>query len=288
MSKVAELREKYSKQISQSIFESFLDSDQTETKKYLEFMCKLWVNRDKNGITRSATIIKVVRDFDSCLNYLSNKDIYSPEYGGLVILQTRIEDAMSRKTEKEFDPKKHGVKIYETDDILIVRPLTQVGSDKWGANTRWCTTGKSTRFNSYFKRGALIYLINKKNSKNASYNKIAFYTDWNNHSIFSSNIEVFNQLDSRITDRKLLENGWSKEEVITVFNIIRTYIFNLEFVFKAKENVLNVVTTLNKIDVNNLIESIKLIGESKVEDNDYILEIKNNIDFITNKLNSYL
>jgi hypothetical protein len=284
MSKVSELQTKYAKQVSAAIFQSFLHADKTETKKYLEFMCKLWSNRDKNKLTRSAKVIELVNDFDSCLSYLTNKDIYSPEYTNLKILQDRIDDAMSRKLEKEFEPKKHGTKIYETENILIVRPLTQEGSDKWGANTKWCTTGKNSRFKEYFRRGVIIYLIDKKASRNSGYNKIAFYINWNNHSVFTNDIEVYNQLDSRIYDKHMLNSGWNRQDIITIFNIIRTYMFNLEFVFKAKENVSNTINTLNNIDIDKLMESIHLISESNVEDRDYVLEIKNNIDFITNKL----
>jgi hypothetical protein len=284
MSKVSELQTKYAKQVSATIFQSFLLADKTETKKYLEFMCKLWSNRNKNKLSRSAKVIELVNDFDSCLNYLTNKDIYSPEYTNLKILQDRIDDAMSRKLEKEFDPKKHGTKIYETENILIVRPLTQEGSDKWGANTKWCTTGKNSRFKEYFRRGVLLYLIDKKSLKFANCNKIAFYISWNNHSVFSDYIEVYNQLDVRIYDKVMLNSGWTRQEIITIFNIVRTYMFNLEFFFKAKENVSNTINTLNNIDIDKLVESIHLIGESNVEDKDYILEIKNNIDLITSKL----
>jgi hypothetical protein len=82
----------------------------------------------------------------------------------------------------------------------------------------------------------------------------------------------------------MLNSGWNRQDIITIFNIIRTYMFNLEFVFKAKENVSNTINTLNNIDIDKLMESIHLISESNVEDRDYVLEIKNNIDFITNKL----
>lgn len=284
MSKVGELQVKYSKNVSAAIFQSFVDADKTETKKYLEFMCRLWANREKNKLTRSAKVIELVKDFDACLNFISNKDIYSPEYSNLTILQARIDDAMSRKLEKEFEPRKHGTKIYETDNFLIVRPLTQEGSDKWGASTKWCTTGRNSRFKEYFRRGALIYLINKKNSKLTNYNKIAFYVNWKNHSAFTEDIEVYNQIDSRIYDRHMLTSGWTKEEIITIFNVVRTYIFNLEFTAKAKENVSDTIRLLNSIDISKLIDSINVIKESNIEDTDYILEIKTNIDFITNKL----
>ena len=284
MSKVAEIQKKYYIDVSTTIFQMFVEADKTDTKKYLEFMCKLWANRQKNKITRSAKVIELVNSFDSCINYLSNKDIYSPEYTNLTILQARIDDAMSRKLEKEFDPKKHGTKIYETDDFLIVRPLTQEGSDKWGASTKWCTTGRNSRFKEYFRRGVLIYLISKKNSKISNYNKIAFYTNWNNHTIFTDDIEVYNQIDGRIYDRQFISGGWSREEIITIFNVVRTYMFNLEFTFKAKENVSDTIRLLNSIDISKLIDSINVIKESNIEDPDYILEIKTNVDFITNKL----
>ncbi len=55
------------------------------------------------------------------------------------------------------------VKILDTDEWLLVRPLTYYSSKKYGSNTKWCTTseGNPEYFIKYSSRGVLIYCINK-------------------------------------------------------------------------------------------------------------------------------
>ena len=78
MSKVDELRKKYPN-VTTVTFNKFVNGDKTNTKKYLPFMLKTWVNR--NGyINTSADLVKLVNMFDELLPYIENKDIYSKNY----------------------------------------------------------------------------------------------------------------------------------------------------------------------------------------------------------------
>ena len=120
MSKVEDLYIKYKDSVSKEIFNNFVDSDPTLTKKYLDYMCKMWSNRDKNGLSRSSELIKLVLIFDSVINYLVNKDIYSPEYSNVGILTTRLDDAIVKKQEKEFNREKHGQFLHEDSNFLLL------------------------------------------------------------------------------------------------------------------------------------------------------------------------
>lgn len=73
--------------------------------------------------------------------------------------------------EKEME--KQVVKLLDTDEWLVLKPLTFEASRKYGSNTKWCTTSENddTQFNRY-GQGILIYCINKKNNY-----KIATYKD---------------------------------------------------------------------------------------------------------------
>ena len=52
---------------------------------------------------------------------------------------------------------------YDSDEWLLIRPITFESSIKYGAGTKWYTTSESNpdHFFRYSKRGCLIYIINK-------------------------------------------------------------------------------------------------------------------------------
>ena len=52
----------------------------------------------------------------------------------------------------------------ETDEWLVLKPLSYQASVKYGSGTKWCTSSKneSEYYFRYSKRGILIYCINKK------------------------------------------------------------------------------------------------------------------------------
>lgn len=108
--------------------------------------------------------------------------------------------------EKEME--KQIVKLYDTDEWLVVKPLTYEASKKYGSNTKWCTTSESD--NSHFERygkGILIYSINKKNNY-----KVATYKD-----LSGSEFSFWNQMDSKVesldTDLSMEVLKVIKEEV---------------------------------------------------------------------------
>jgi len=84
------------------------------------------------------------------------------------------------------------VKLMDTDEWLIVRPLTYLASKKYGSNTKWCTTseGNPEYFIKYSSKGVLIYCINKV----TGYKVASFYSLDKNDPEFS----FWNQKDSRI------------------------------------------------------------------------------------------
>jgi hypothetical protein len=59
--------------------------------------------------------------------------------------------------------KSQVIKEYEDDVWLSLRPLTFGASSKYGAGTKWCTTYQNDKqyFERYWRRGILVYFINK-------------------------------------------------------------------------------------------------------------------------------
>jgi hypothetical protein len=68
--------------------------------------------------------------------------------------------AEMKAVDKELE--KQIVKVFEDDEWLILRPLSEKASAKYGAGTKWCTTMEhNDYFDRYCRRGILIYNINK-------------------------------------------------------------------------------------------------------------------------------
>jgi hypothetical protein len=94
-------------------------------------------------------------------NLIPNKDVTS--YKNLDEIRASVGLATLKEDEKEM--KSQIVKEYEDDTWLALRPLTFGASSKYGAATRWCTTYQNDKqyFERYWKRGILVYFINKIN-----------------------------------------------------------------------------------------------------------------------------
>lgn len=94
------------------------------------------------------------------LNQVENNDVTS--YKNIDEVRSAVTLASMKVWEKELENQSH--KEYEDKKWLIVRPLTFSSSCKYGASTRWCTTYKNEKqyFEKYWRRGILIYFINKE------------------------------------------------------------------------------------------------------------------------------
>lgn len=82
--------------------------------------------------------------------------------------------------------------VLDTEEWLLIRPLTFHSSKKYGSNTKWCTTQENNPdyFMKYANKGVLIYCINKK----SGYKVASFYSLDKNDPEFS----FWNQKDSRV------------------------------------------------------------------------------------------
>ena len=82
--------------------------------------------------------------------------------------------------------------LFDTEEWLLVRPLTYLSSKKYGSNTKWCTTTENNPeyFLKYTTKGVLIYCINKL----TGYKVASFYSLDKNDPEFS----FWNQKDNRI------------------------------------------------------------------------------------------
>ena len=71
------------------------------------------------------------------------------------------------------------IKLFETEDFLLVIPLTHTASCKYGANTKWCVTEKDDddMFKRHYKLAGLGFLIVKspEMQEQLGNDKFAFY-----------------------------------------------------------------------------------------------------------------
>ena len=136
-----------------------------------------------------------------------------------VINQMSVADLKAESKELETQV----VNLLETEDYIVVRPLTFLASKKYGANTKWCTTQEGGEyFNKYNKRGVLIYCIGKTNGHKVA----AFYSlDKNEPELswwdakdakidsMSANLprEVRNIVEDTFTDKNVKSNHMTLE-----------------------------------------------------------------------------
>lgn len=94
------------------------------------------------------------------------------------------------------------IKLYETDDFLLVVPLTRTASCKYGAGSKWCTTDKyDNQFEAHFDMGSLAYLIvkNPEIQNKLQNTKFAFFTNrpkYNDGSKDLGRIVVYDDVNS--------------------------------------------------------------------------------------------
>jgi hypothetical protein len=281
MSKVDILREKYP--ITERTFNKLNLSDTTPTKKYLKYMVEMWFEKSKE-IGTTTTLIEEVQKFDRLLPYIPLKDIYHHEYKTFDFLRAMNEKAEQVKDEKTFIREEHCDVIFEDDNHLLVRPKTFRGSLKYGTNTKWCTASKNNpqTFERYSKNGLLFYLIDKINTEDTKFSKIAFYMDKSVDPVVGE-ILLYDSKDNQISTTNILKSGWNDFDFMKYTFYFRQMALNHFNLLKSKEFVSNTIKSLMKIDFEGLNEHIKNLKNSEKVDN-FISDFQDNLLLFDNKI----
>lgn len=261
MSKIEELREKYPR-ISVVTFAKLVNGDNSPTKKYLEYMLKIWTSKIEGiqSLPSAESLIKEVKLFDELLPYnVVSKDIYSSEYRLFNTLKSINQKHFEIKEEKTFNRDEHARVIFEDENYLFLEPKTHKGSLKYGSNTRWCTASKNnpSTFTSYSSRGCLAYLIDKKNSKGNNYSKIAIYNS-SGHQL-TGEIEIYNQNDSRVAETTLINNGWDDELIVKTLLQYRIQSVEWSRLKKSRDEVSKVTNILKNLNLDNILGHLEVI-----------------------------
>lgn len=183
-------------------FEELQNGDPTSTKKYLEWMCKVWVE-DQTG-QGSEMIIPIILDFDRFVtrNQIEHKDINSYKtFEELQTIVTATKEKGGSKTqkrkEKEAEVKKDKNVVYQDKNITVIVPQNHEQSKLYGANTKWCTAERtSTHWDSYWAQGIkMYYIMDKKNN-----------TKWAVAVSLNGNKQCYNAADQSVTMEVLMKN----------------------------------------------------------------------------------
>ena len=286
MSKVDDLKKKYS-QVSTASFTKFVEADTTPTKKYLDFMLKTWEDRKIGGPYRTTgTIIKDVMKFNDLLPYIENKDIYSKEYyGNYQKLLDIIERAEEAREEKYFVKEDHIDVLLETEEFILLQPKTHKGSMKYGANTKWCTTTKNNEsiFKNYTRDGFLVYLINKTETKNENYRKLALYLEFTQGGVNDS-IKIYDVKDKYAHESHLISSEWELEKLFQIFTTFRYHFIKTREAKLSRDFVNSFVNTISKLDFTKFELHLSRLDEGG--DLSYINKAQTKVESFIETLNN--
>lgn len=169
MSRLDDLK-KQNPQLDVSLIDIIASLDPTSTYKYLGFMLKMIkIEIEEMGGNVKKIIGQAILDeeyidhikrFEShcSVNRMKNPDISSYKSLDDVIFAVNTSDQLLKQKESE----KQVIKIYDTDEYLVLLPLTFEASKTYGSNTKWCVT-QEQHWKSYQWIYKLIFIINKKN-----------------------------------------------------------------------------------------------------------------------------
>jgi hypothetical protein len=174
--------------------------------KYTDWVLKNVNPESENFDDDVEYIVELIKDFDKYQSQFPKKDIN--QYVSVNELDAVVSHARKKKQEKELENQVD--KIYEDDKFLVVKPKSHAASCKYGSNTRWCTTAQSdTHFKQYTSGNqVLYYIINKANSTNKNYSKVAIHFD------NSGSKRYWDSQDSPMNDREIEIFNYAFPEII--------------------------------------------------------------------------
>lgn len=178
------LRDLYSPTSGDSVGElirSFSTLDPSDNLKYFDWMMKRLVkayaiNRGNLNLN-SPEVIEVsdaVEKFHKNSQRLKNKDINS--YKTVEDVVKTVDALGQSKTGKKKEVKSSVHKLYEDENVLVIRPETHDQVCLYGAGSRWCITERdASHYSDYVKENTLFYMIfHKKLPEHNVFHKVAY------------------------------------------------------------------------------------------------------------------
>lgn len=160
----------------ENVKEVLMNTDPSSTKKYSEWIVKniFLQNKNKRDILEDLVIIHdYITRFDDLVNnrQIKEKDInFYKNFNELKIAVSEAEQIKSRK-----DLVGQYEKVYEDSEYLMVKPLTEEASCRFGVDTKWCISARrDNRFAQYTEKNQNeFYFIIKKGVGRGKLNRVA-------------------------------------------------------------------------------------------------------------------
>ena len=124
-------------------------------------------------------LIDLVEKFENNISRIKEKDIYKLQAHELERLVDKLPTPESEERRKrKAQAEKESSRLYDEDDILVVRPLTTAAATYYGMGTKWCIS--ATQCKNYFddytadgKAFAMVILKNLQREGGTSFTKAA-------------------------------------------------------------------------------------------------------------------
>lgn len=169
MARIDELRKQYP-ELNVSFLDIIVSLDPTTTYKYTDFIIKSVkkeVNFDEvkkelasHFLTKKESECLTLFEEHSKAKRLEKLDITQyKSFEELDVAVKKAEEAVRlKRLEKEVS------KIYETEDWLVLTPLSYEASKSYGANTKWCVTQES-HYKRYQETHKIFFILSKKTNE---------------------------------------------------------------------------------------------------------------------------
>lgn len=258
--------------IPKDVFKKLKESDPSKTGKYLQWMCKQYVQNPEIDIEE---MLNLVDTFNILLNkfMISNKskDINLLSYDKIKSIVADIGDRRS-KTLYRKEIKQHADKIIDNKDMLAIIPLNREAAILYGKGTKWCISSKEENKNGWYS-----YVVEKKSDwfiffmlkdgcpvQSKYGNKIAAQM----HTEGESKVTFWNTLDETIIEEpvyKLLYpiclNYWKPSQPQEILDNISNYQKAKLNRNKFEMNIWNGFSSLTKEEQEARIEKMKELNK---------------------------
>lgn len=190
--------------INELVGEYRQDKQKLESKSYDELSNIFRVLSDYFGYNDFHTLKKFI-DLNE-KNLIKQNDL--SRYKSFEELERQVSLSELKLIDKELE--KQIIKLYETEEWLVLKPMSFLASKKYGASTKWCTTQENNPdyYLRYSRRGILIYCMNKSTGE-----KVAAFK--NLDSSYDRETSFWNMTDNRIDS---IESGLPVEVMETIKN----------------------------------------------------------------------
>lgn len=258
-----------------------------------------WIAKQLAAGHNAPDITQTLRFFHDNPEKFDVKDIH--KYNDLKDLEDLVKQfGISNRQSKEQD-KEGAEKIYEDDNLMVVRIDDKPAMVLYGANTRWCTTMKDQHYyEDYVAQGNDFYIVIRKAPKALTHSKYAIVRkgllDFSVYDSQDSYARSFSESEEEalreaikaiISDKppknylRMVVNGnvsgpEASEWLRAQTKVTRDYIENkrpdLKFVYKTTDELIDIFTNqynrkyLEKIDRDRLVEMASKLKDLKDKD----------------------